>query len=396
MCEDVRAKLGAGVESPFWQEALAAAMAESGTPVWLTEDYLLPLDGRFQLLGEYKEQILKAAAAVAASEDLCLLARVLWHILGQKKHYGESFSQFQLPEEEAFDFLALLPVLGHVMPFVGELEQRGIGEDIIFDTLSFLRGFIGGCGKDRDRPRFDSLRYFRVFVYTEFLWAGRMRFEIQKNARRGVWIFKNAQGQLRTLMCDVKLHTGGHVAGTAGFENEAVYDADFRETEEFYEGHEADPVTGLAGAQRVRLDKSEWVPVLRPGDDLLKVHIPYRGRLEPEACADSYRRGWEAFRKGFPEYDFKGFVCKTWLLAPELREFLKEGSNILQFQKPYTLFPAESTGADAFLYVYKMDVKSALEVDPEALPEDNSMMRGVKQLARQGRFAHEFAGFIEM
>jgi len=43
------------------------------------------------------------------------------------------------------------------------------------------------------------------------------------------------------------------------------------------------------------------------------------------------------YRKYFPEYDFKGFICHSWLLSPGLSQVLPETSNIIKFGKRFTI-----------------------------------------------------------
>ena len=196
-------------------------------------------------------------------------------------------------------------------------------------------------------------------------------------------------------MCGTRLHASGNILGAIGFTGEAgAFDADFLETEEYYEGYPIDEKTHLAKNTRIRLSKDQWEVVLAPGDTLLKVHIPNTGKLLKEDCEASYKKAIHIYKNLYPEYDFKGFVCYTWLLCPTLRQILKPDANILQFQEPYLLIPARNDAPDVFLYVYGMNVKSAAEVDAAALPETNSLQRGVKKLLQEGIYLHQYHGFI--
>ena len=126
----------------------------------------------------------------------------------------------------------------------------------------------------------------------------------------------------------------------------------------------------------------------------MKVHIPFKGSLAPEICARSYEKARELFPKCFPEYCSTGFTTCTWMLAPELDPLLREGSNILAFQRMYHRFPLSSSGRDIFEYVFQRSVKDPSQVDIESLPENSSLQRDVKELLREGVVFHEFGGFI--
>jgi hypothetical protein len=210
-----------------------------------------------------------------------------------------------------------------------------------------------------------------------------------------VSIFQDKAGKLCILMRDTRLHASGNRLGAIGFTDEAgSYDADFVETDTYYEGYAVNEKTCLAENQRTQLPKEEWQCIFAPGDTLIKVHIPVRGKLTKEACHASYEKARKIYSACYPEYDFKGFVCNTWLLSPAMRAFLPEESNIVQFQNDYRIFPAVNNAQDVLHYVYGIDVASADLVYANSLPEDNSMRRGVKELLLKGVYVHQCNGFI--
>ncbi len=402
--QDVRKKLNIKIESPFWDEALKKAQNDPEVPEWLTQEYVSALEERFSILKENLLSVLAALEQVVKTPELCLFAKILYHIIEKKESFSNSFPVFELPEAPegasevlGYDCVGLFPILAHVIPFSRELEARSVPEDVISDTLSFLRSFVSESFKKTGKPCFDksSFSVFRVFVYTNYLWIGRLRFEIEPDSKRKVRGFINKCGEIRSLACDVTLHRSGNFLGAIGFtDEEGSFEADFVETDDFYEGYAVNPESSLVETARTRLPKSEWECIFKPGDALLKIHIPNGGPLTKEVCDLSYERAREIFRKSYPEYDFKAFVCCTWFLCPLLQGFLKPDSNIVSFQKRHRLFPGKNTAADVFLYVFNKTVSSADEVDFKSLPEDNSMMRGVKKLLLDGKYVHQVQGYI--
>lgn len=81
----------------------------------------------------------------------------------------------------------------------------------------------------------------------------------------------------------------------------------------------------------------------------LEVHIPEAGPLTPRECEESYARAAEFF-----PHRFRAFLgaaaaggelrvnCASWLLDPQLGEYLPDGSNIMRFQRRFTLDPGEA------------------------------------------------------
>ena len=92
--------------------------------------------------------------------------------------------------------------------------------------------------------------------------------------------------------------------------------------------------------ERARLGSSLASAIPGAGDDnlVLSVHIPdFLGPMTPEACDDSIARARDFFAKHFSEESYVAAVCHSWLLDPQLREYLPETSNIIRFQQRFTL-----------------------------------------------------------
>ena len=396
MEQDIRKVLLVSVESPWWQEALEAATAMPAIPAWLTNEYICSIDEEYALLGNRRNLVLDALSRVVSDPTLCTFAKALYYIIGLKKGYKHAFTQFHLSKTAESNLAGLFPILGHVAPSCETLSKRGVPADVIFDTLLFLRRSLSRS-LDAETPRFGEIpfSYFPLYLYTDNLFMGRLRFEIHPEADRNVSIFADRSGDICILMQDTRLHVSGNRLGSIGCTDETgSFDADFVETDAYYEGYAVNKETGLVENNRTRLFKGQWQRLFAPGDTLLKVHIPYGGKLTKEACHASYEKARKVYRTCYPEYDFKGFVCDTWLLCPLMGSFLPKESNILQFQSDYRIFPAQNNAQDVLHYVYSIDVPSADLVDANSLPEDNSMRRGVKNLLLKGQYIHQFNGFI--
>ena len=400
---DIRQKLNIELESPFFDEALETAKAMPAVPQWLTPEFIYEFEKDYDILGQYKDAVVRAAGLVAQDADLCLLAKVLFCIVAKKQVYSKSFTALTLPEApegaqpEGYALLALLPILGNARLFADDLIRRGVPQDVIFDSFYFLRYRVKNHAEQNVPPYYDKAAFsmYGMHVYNNNIEVGRLRYEIHHGFDRNVKVFADGNGNVRILMCDVTLHAKGHILGVVGYtDEEGAYDANFVETEDYYEGYAVDSATGLAQNTRTRLSKKDWKLILQSGDTILKVHVRGGQKLLKEDCDISYARAKDIFQRCFPEYNFKGFVCNTWLLCPVMGRFLKKDSNIMQFQQPYHLFPAKNNAPDVFGYVYGLSVTSAADVDPETLTEDNSMQRGVKQLLKEGIYIHQFNGFI--
>ena len=100
---------------------------------------------------------------------------------------------------------------------------------------------------------------------------------------------------------------------------------------------------------------------LKLGDPFLSVHIPRGGKLDEDACLDSF----EWAKKFFPNvlnYNFKVFGCFSWLFDPVFENLLTSDSNIVKFQKLFKVGRYwESYGGLEYVFVNitKENIKDA-------------------------------------
>lgn len=401
---DIRKSLNITIESPYWDMAYEKAISEP-LPEWLTESYIREIHGEYGFFSKNLETIVSAIPHITEVPELCLLAKVLYHILDTKKNFNEAFTHFEAPKAPqgttntiGYDCVLGFPVLAHLVPSWKALEKRGIERDVIADSLVTVDHLFTYSEEEVGRKAFTE-QFFRMYgnaIYINYLKIGRLRFEIFENSNRPARIFENNNGEHKVIMCNCVLHKSGHILGAYGFESkEGSYEAEFTETDKEYIGYAVNEKTGLCEKVPSRLDKKEWTPVYVPGDNGLKVHIPYGDRLTKEACEDSYRRAKEIFERCYPEIHFDGFHLFCWMLSPELCDILPESSNIIEFQSKYTVFPAKDNAVDAIMYVCGIKEENVHSVNPKDLPEGNTLQRGIKKKALEGTLIHQHYGFFK-
>ncbi|MEU5781051.1 acyltransferase domain-containing protein [Micromonospora lupini] len=130
------------------------------------------------------------------------------------------------------------------------------------------------------------------------------------------------------------------------------------------------------------------------GDGAIGLHVPDSGPLTPDAVSASLDEARTFFARHFPDEPYTAFSCGSWLLDPQLREYLPEDSNIIRFQRRFELEPyVESDGPDADVEVRRF-VFRTLSTPFDQLPRRTALQRAiVDHLAagrhwqwRQGRF----------
>jgi hypothetical protein len=122
------------------------------------------------------------------------------------------------------------------------------------------------------------------------------------------------------------------------------------------------------------------------GDPVLAVHIPgFMGPFTPEDCDASFALAREFFATHFPDERYQIAVCYSWLLDPQLSEYLSPSSNIIRFQQRFQpLYTrSEESNRTTLEFVFRTPDRPLDE-----LPQNTTLERAVVQHIRDGRFWH--------
>ena len=127
------------------------------------------------------------------------------------------------------------------------------------------------------------------------------------------------------------------------------------------------------------------------GEPIVSLHIPTDVDLRPEILRPSMRAGLAEFYRLFPSYQGKPVYCHSWLMAPMLRDFLPEDSNILRFQELFDVTADTVPGKDILLWVFKNP-----RLPREDYPEKTSLQRKLKQFLLEGGQFLEGKGWLRL
>lgn len=121
---------------------------------------------------------------------------------------------------------------------------------------------------------------------------------------------------------------------------------------------------------------------LDPEAPSLDLHIPdFHGPLTPAACDRSMALAREFFARHFPEERHAAVLCHSWLLDPQLREYLPADSNIVRFQERFR--PAWEDGEEADTEPVQF-VFGDPDLPVEGLPRRTAVERAVGDHLRAG------------
>jgi GNAT-like C-terminal domain/N-acyltransferase N-terminal domain len=130
---------------------------------------------------------------------------------------------------------------------------------------------------------------------------------------------------------------------------------------------------------------------LEPGEAVLSVHIPGTGPMHVAACDASLRRALREVPRWFRGERYRAFVCFSWLLDPQLAEYLAPDSNILRFQRRFELIGTPlPEGGSTKTYIFELPGDTELD----ALPQRTTLERAYVRHIRDGGEWYMRAGWF--
>lgn len=136
---------------------------------------------------------------------------------------------------------------------------------------------------------------------------------------------------------------------------------------------------------------------------VLGVHILGKERLDVAACRASIKQAREFFPRHFPEKPISFITCASWLMDPQLTDYLDSDSNIVQFQHMFEILPlpdarTSSSRSDDDILGYVFD-KPADTTTPvaerlDSLPQTTRLQRAYVQHLRAGHHWHSRTGWF--
>lgn len=134
-------------------------------------------------------------------------------------------------------------------------------------------------------------------------------------------------------------------------------------------------------------------PGFRPGDSTVGIHIPASGPLTPESVDRSLRWARELFSRPLPFGPCRIAICGSWLLDEQWAEYLPPTSNIVQFQRRFTMLPgAGDADASIFRHVLRRPPTDNLD----ELPRRTTLERAIVEHWRKGRHWRSRTGWLEL
>jgi hypothetical protein len=129
----------------------------------------------------------------------------------------------------------------------------------------------------------------------------------------------------------------------------------------------------------------------RRGDPSVGIHIPYGTALGPHDLDVTFSRAREVLGALWPVEQRRLATCQSWLLDAQLADFLDPESNIMQFQRRFTLLDGWYDNDEETLGFIFQRPGAALR----DLPRDTSLQRAVLDLLERGGHWRARPGWLD-
>jgi GNAT-like C-terminal domain/N-acyltransferase N-terminal domain len=128
----------------------------------------------------------------------------------------------------------------------------------------------------------------------------------------------------------------------------------------------------------------------RKGDPSLGLHIPDRTDLSPAALDETFESARSLLGQLWPVHQRRLATCQSWMMDERLSSYLDPASNVLHFQRRFSLLPKWRDGdEDVVDFVFAMP--GALLSD---LPQTTSLERAIVDVLREGHW-HDRTGWLD-
>ncbi|MGK0552067.1 acyltransferase domain-containing protein [Enterococcus faecalis] len=155
----------------------------------------------------------------------------------------------------------------------------------------------------------------------------------------------------------------------------------------------------LCGAA-YRIDELEFEMQLPPysnkqpeldGKPALSIHIPSDAQLDSKMLKQTYREAIAFFARYFPDYHYTAMYTDTWLLSPQLAQWLNPTAKIVRFAKDYQLLQIEPEKDDGIAWIFHR-----LDRQIDTYPQHTSLQRAAKKSLLQGEHIGSALGILQI
>lgn len=353
-------------------------------PLWILD--LQELKGRAESVAYPPETI---AVLLAAARELAGAPSMQQSFLEFHRKWL-SGERIVLPEPRLSPWHALAVVA--CFPAIVEMhKERQIPWEITVATLSDLPRRMKNFIQTHGYPGFDAHLWMRNHIQGRLFQVGRLQY-VFGQCFYPANVYDDGSCPVALARADIACDSEGWPY-PPNRESEASAEGDWSTalgtTRGRVIGHEVRPDGSISRAVREISDTS---PVLHAESDVLHIHIPMGDKLLVKACLDSISAAFPFFEKYFPERNWAGVCCGSWLLDHAFDDFLPPSSNIVGFGRLFSTLPWPGVDHQSHLrWVFGPDI----DIDAaRSMPNKNSLQQAIIDYLDGGGTLRARAGYI--
>lgn len=270
---------------------------------------------------------------------------------------------------------------------IENLRREGMPEDLILDTLSDYGTWARYYHRHTGRTGIGEFGWEVNFHSGCIVKLGRIQFETCLFPAPYTIYRSKATGEIIPVLHD---GVGVNADGFLAIDDEpAAFKSTMRTEGTKLTCNRVDTVNARVLGETVEYDLNDLELILTSGMRVLNMHIPEVGPLNVDGVSESLRLAKEYFeKKGYP---CKVAVCESWLLDPALLEYGTAAGNILAFQNRFAKYPWIGNNSEAVGRVFGRGTDVS---DPDALPADTGLRRGLRDYLKTGKPLRDAGGIL--
>jgi hypothetical protein len=368
--------------------------------IYATAQYYDDINSKYDMFPNYLDDFKNAAEALAKNDALCRAFALLCESMKDRESFANEYSELDMPksgdgkyhiEYEMLTGLASVSLADYTYSL---LEARGLPKEQKLYAMRVFEDMVKTYkARNEGRAGAMSFIWYQLAIDAKLYKTTRLQMEMFAKFTSKATVFENKKsGETLALAMDTVVHSSGYILGSAGYtDEEGSFTANIEETDTAFIGH-AYGRYGRVAKERSVLDKKDWEKIIEPGDPVVGVHIPPGGGMTDELISRSFEETKELIRDYFPDFDYKAFICGSWLMDDKLCDLLGEDKNISKFCARFDKIGRKSAGRAVFSFVFLL--ANVSDVDYNALPENTTLERALKKHYLEGKAIYEVLGYI--
>jgi hypothetical protein len=286
--------------------------------------------------------------------------------------------------EQEFQPLFPLVFFAHALPAALSLfAKRKVPKEITVDTFSDVKRWVEVYKKTHGgADGFDRYYWLLHHFCAHLFQIGRLQYEIGIFPHPYTIYGSNKnQSYIGLAEKDVSVNGSGYLEGTNG-DYSGVW-----KTENFVEkgiikANQINMETGTLERNLASFSQNDLELLLKKGSPVLNLHIPQGSPLTPSFIDDSLAQAYTFFAN--QDVRFEACICDSWLLDPNLMEFLPKEGNICSFMNRFSKFPT---------FHEKPQILERV-LGPLAPATGSSLGKALEEYLQRGGSVHTTGGFL--